>query len=117
MSSVSATMRKENAWPTKVLTLSTNSSSFCMAEPPTLTRRLHGHPKKTPSGLAGWCFARYARSGLLRGGLGRGLESLVVGHSGGHQGIRLPLDRPFGERPVRCVHFLAQRNLLPTLSV
>src|SRR6266576_3939304 len=115
MSSVRATINHENVWPTKVLTLSTNSNSFCMAGSPLQMWRqvapLSCHSplgcwqrgKKTPSGRRMVSFVSYRgpTSGLLRGG-GRLLaEVIVVRHAPTDIGVKVPPHRAFGERLLR----------------
>src|SRR5512145_1929954 len=62
--SVSPTIIQENAWPTQVLTLSTNNSSFCMAAEilrgePVESLTLCASGKKTATRLApDGCFPR-----------------------------------------------------------
>src|SRR5688572_599197 len=87
---------KENAWPTHVLTLSTNRRSFCI--------------KKKAIRLAPDGCSDYLRSGLLRRRLARGLaEVVVVGHATADVGVEVPAHRARGERLLRSLDLLEQR--------
>src|SRR5205814_9656574 len=88
MNNVSATISHEKARPTKVLTLSMRSSSFCIN-------------KSHPAG-AGWLCAKWRRSGFLRGGLRGALaEVVVIGHLAAYVSVEIPLHHALGESLLR----------------
>src|SRR4051812_11707428 len=107
MKSVSTTMSHEKARPTKVLTLSMNSSSFCISPTP---------EKQTPPGdYAGWCLCRPVgalRSGLLRSRLRAFAEVMVVRHLAAHVGIEVPAHDALREALLRREDLVEQRVVL-----
>src|SRR5258706_4804439 len=114
MRRVSERMSQANAWPSHVLTLSTNSISFCMD---------YLDEKKTPSGGCRMVSFGTSRSALLRlgllrfRGLGRlglggrpglcgrlgvlGAEVGVVGHAPIHIRVEVPANGALGEYLLR----------------
>src|SRR5215510_8628389 len=127
MSSVSATIRNENAWPTQVLNLSTESRNLCIGGASlyraraSLSRgRVHWRltaKKNTTRGCRMVSLGRRRASGLLRCGGGLA-EVVVVRHARAHLSVEVPTDRALGEHLLRRLDLLEQRvvgALLPRL--
>src|SRR2546421_5437599 len=110
MNSVSATMSHENARPTKVLTLSTNSRTFCMRLTPLLKHK--HHPAIVPDGVWHYLTCRWRSGFLFRRPCRLLAEVVVVGHAAVHVVVQVPLHRALGELLLRLNDLVEDRIVL-----